>query len=188
MRFLNFFLSILGFCTILLSGVLLLALSLNLVTPEILHAQMAWIETAPQTRLLLGAIGGTLLVLTVALLQTLMQSLRRQKTIAFHNPDGEVTVSLETINDFVKKIGQELNGVKELKPSVTAGRSGILVTVQAVLWSDSQIPEITEGLQSIIRNHIHELLGVEEQITVRVHVGKIVQRTGQKEAVEERVV
>ena len=48
--------------------------------------------------------------------------------------------------------------------------------MRAVLWAEGNIPEITEKVQFVIKNRLQEMLGIEENISVRVHVSKILPR------------
>ena len=187
MRFVSHLLRLLGVLLILLSGVSLLVLSLRLVLIEEISNSLTVVYTSPKIRLLLGLAGASILLITVALARAILQQIQMERTIAFHNPDGEVTVALEAIEDFIRKVGGELSGVREIKPYVKATRSGIVITLRATLWTDVHIPEVTEGLQNVIRGHLHEILGVEEPVTIHVHVGKLSQRA-KGDLVEEKVV
>jgi uncharacterized alkaline shock family protein YloU len=45
------------------------------------------------------------------------------------------------------------------------------------LWSEAHIPEATERLQALVKSRVQEMLsGVEEPVSVRVHVAKISHR------------
>ena len=187
MRFVSHLLRLLGVLLILLIGVSLLVLSLRLLLIEEISNILTYVYASPKIRLLLGIAGGAVLFITIALSRAIVQQLQKERTIAFRNPDGEVTVALEAIEDFIRKVGSELSGVREIKPYVKATRSGIVITLRATLWTDVHIPEVTEGLQNVIRGHLHEILGVEEPITIHVHVGKLSQRP-KGVGVEEKVV
>lgn len=188
MRWISVILSIVGVLFMLLSGLLLLALSLRFVLIEEVAFLLDTLYRSPNLRLLLGAAGLFFLLATLFLAQGLRHKMQRERTIAFHNPDGDVTVRLEAIQDFIKKIAGDLGGIKEIKPVVRATRSGILITVRAVLWADTPIPETTETLQGIIRNHIHEILGVEEALTIQVHVEKVATRPKHEKMEEAKIV
>jgi len=188
MRFLSIVLRFLGLFLILSFGILLLVLSTQLLPIEEITELLTMIYDSPTLRLSLGIIGAAILFITMGLTQFIVQQIEKEKTIAFQNPDGEVTVTLESIKDFVKKIGNEFKGIKEIRPEIRATRKGILITIKAVLWSDTSIPETTEGLQSMIRSHIQSVLGVEEEIKIHVHVGKVIPRMKVENLSREKVV
>ena len=139
-----------------------------------------WLQTAYQDdQLRLGCflLGAGLIILNWTIAQLTLAKFQREKTIAFENPDGQVTVSLSAIEDFVRKATRELPGVKDLRSDVIAGKGKIFVRARVSLWSEAHIPEVTEQIQSLIRTRVQEMLsGIEEPVHVQVHVAKIAHR------------
>ena len=64
--------------------------------------------------------------------------------------------------------------IKELRPDVIATKKGIIVDLRLVLKSEANIPELTGRLQDITRSKLQEVLGIEEQIIIKIHVTKII--------------
>ena len=139
-----------------------------------------WLQAAygeQRLRLAVFLIGIGLIVLNWVIIQLSINKLQRQKTIAFENPDGQVTISLSAIEDFIRRSTRELPEVKELRSNVIAGKGRIQVRARVTLWSEAHIPEVTERVQSLIRSRVQEMLsGIEEPVHVRVHVAKIAHR------------
>jgi uncharacterized alkaline shock family protein YloU len=100
--------------------------------------------------------------------------MQREKTIAFNNPDGQVTVSLSAIEDFIKRLSSTIMEIRDLRSNVVAGKKGIEINTRISLWAEANIPATTENIQATIKHRIQEMLGIEEAIIVRIHVGKIV--------------
>ena len=124
----------------------------------------------------MGITGVLLVFISIMVIQITMGKIRRQKTIAFENPDGQVTISLTAIEDFIKRALKQLPEVKDLRPYVKAGKKGITIINRVTLFSDIHIPETTEKIQGIIKSRVQDMLGVEEPINIRVHVVKIVHK------------
>ena len=164
-----------GIGVFLLWGIsfLLFTLALGFLSPETLQGWFSRLYDSPKLRWGLGLLAVAALAGGVLLLRWTVRDVQRRRTIAFPNPDGEVTVSLEAIENLVKQLGMEQEGVQALKASASASRDGILVELKTTLWSSCQIPETTERLQGLIRSHLHDMLGVEGPVTVRVHVGSV---------------
>ena len=160
----------------LLWGVSLLffILALGLLPPERVQGWLSYVYDSAKLRLGFGGLAVVALAGGIGLLRWTVRDIQRRRTIAFPNPDGEVTVSLEAIEAFVKQLGMEQEGVQELKASASASGDGILVELKTALWSSCQIPETTEHLQRLVRSHVHDMLGVEGPVTVHVHVGSVV--------------
>ena len=70
--------------------------------------------------------------------------------------------------------------IKDLRSNVVAGKKGVEINTRVSLWADENIPDITNNVQDVIKNRIQDILGIEDPITVRVHVGKIVQKERKK--------
>ncbi len=158
-------------------GAGLMAFSLQWIP---LEGAIQWLESAyleQRLRLAFFLTGMGLIVLNWAIVQLTLAKLQRQKTIAFENPDGQVTVSLSAIEDFIRRSAKELSEVKELRSDVVAGKGRILVRARVTLWSEAHIPEVTERIQMLIRSRVQEMLsGMEEPVQVKVHVAKIAHR------------
>ena len=152
----------------------LFILALGLLPPESVQGWFSYVYDSAKLRLGFGGSAVVALAGGIGLLRWTVRDIQRRRTIAFPNPDGEVTVSLEAIEAFVKQLGMEQEGVQELKASASASRDGILVELKTALWSSCQIPETTERLQKLVQSHVHDMFGVEGPVTVRVHVGKVV--------------
>ncbi len=161
----------------ILLGVGLISFSLHGIPVE---GAIRWLETVyaeHNLRVACFLAGIGLVLLNWAIVQLTLAKLQRQKTIAFENPDGQVTVSLSAVEDFIRRAARELPEVKDLRSDVVAGKGRIFVRARVVLWSEAHIPEVTERIQALVRSRVQEMLaGIEEPVVVRVHVAKIAHR------------
>lgn len=160
----------------LIIAALFIMVALNIMPQELIVNMAAAIYASQNTRLALGITGALLILISAMVVQITMGKIQREKTIAFENPDGQVTISLTAIEDFIKRALKQLPEVKELRPSVKAGKKGIKIINRVTLFSDINIPETTERIQNIVKNRVQDMLGVEEPITIVVHVVKIVHK------------
>ncbi|UCB57380.1 MAG: alkaline shock response membrane anchor protein AmaP [Candidatus Omnitrophota bacterium] len=163
-------------CTLVFAalGGILVALSLDLFTLQNLTDFLRLAFEIENINLIVGGSGLFLIIASICIAQISFGRMQREKTIAFDNPDGQVSVSLSAIEDFIKRLSSGMSEVKDLRSNVVAGKKGIEINVRVSLWADANIPESTESIQAIIKNRIQEMLGIEETIIVKVHVGKIV--------------
>lgn len=162
-------------------GVFLVGLALMAFPMEQVSAFLEDIYESGRTRWALGLIGLASLVIAVLVVRLTVGKIQRERTIAFQNPDGAVTISLSAIEDFIKRVGRDIPEVKEVKSDVVATKHGVEISSRVSLWSDVNIPEITEKIQSLVKTRLQDMLGIEETIHVRVHVSKIVQPEGKRE-------
>lgn len=113
------------------------------------------------------------------LLENLIYGRRRmERTIAFDNPAGQVTVSLAAIEDLIKALTVQHPEIREIKPFLTANKKGIDAQVRLVLRSQANIPDLTAKLQDSIRRKIEEAVGMEGKIGIRIHVAKMMLEEG----------
>lgn len=157
----------------LLVGGILVSISLGLVLQETVIDTLTIIYDTPNMRLAVGVTGALLIFISLLVMQIALGKLAREKTIAFENPDGQVTISLSAIEDFIKRTLKQLPEVKELRPNVKATKKGITVINRVTLYSDITIPETTEKIQGLIKARVQDMLGVEEPVTIKVDVVKI---------------
>ncbi len=101
---------------------------------------------------------------------------RRQKerTIAFDNPAGPVSVSLSAMEDLIRRIVVRVPEIKEIRPTIIATKKGLDVEIKLILRTDVHIPEMTAKLQDLIRSKIQDVIGLEGKINIRIHVVKII--------------
>jgi len=156
-----------------LVGGLFIIIALEVAPIDAIKDALDLIYTTPNTRLILGITGVLLIFISLLVVQITMGKIQRERTIAFENPDGQVTISLTAIEDFIKRSLKQLPEVKELRPFVRASKKGIIIKNRVTLFSDVNIPETTEKIQNIVKARVQDMVGVEEPITIRVHVIKI---------------
>mgnify|MGYP001248070231 CR=1 FL=1 len=184
MNFFRGIISLLYLLIYVLIGGALIVLSLGIFSAEEIASGVQYLYSSPNVKLAAGVLGLLFVLIGLISVRATFRRMKREKTIAFENPDGQVVVSLAAIEDFIKRIVKQLPQVKELKSAVTAGKRGITVVSKATLFSDSNIPETTEKIQSMIKGKLLEMLGIEESINIKIHIAKLIGKGG-KEDVEE---
>lgn len=159
-----------------LVGGFFIALSFEAVSINALQALLEYVYSSTNTKLAIGITGLLLIFISILVARLVMGKIQREKTIAFENPDGQVTISLTAVEDFIKRAIKHMQEVKEMRPSVRANKKGIIVINRVTLFSDVNIPEVTEKIQNIIKTRVQDMLGIDEPINIRVHVVKIVHK------------
>lgn len=167
-------------------GLFLLLVSVKFIQSEPLLNALDYIYASMNLRVGVAVVGGLLILISIAAYQFTVARIERQKNIAFNNPDGQVTISLSAIEEFIKRIGSSLPEIKELKSDCIATKKGIDISTRVIFWSDANIPEATEKIQGLIRSRIQEMLGIDEPIIVKVHVTKIAARQEPRQSKKEK--
>ncbi len=160
----------------LILGCGLIVFSLNAIPLDEIFFALEYAYQTLNVQIIVGLVGLLVIVYSLFAVQLALGNIQREKTIAFENPSGRVTISLNAIEDFIKRISAHLSEIKELRASVTANKKGVHVISRVIIYSDANIPEATEKMQGILKNKIQEMLGIEEPINIKVHIAKIVAR------------
>lgn len=168
-------------------GLVLILIAFNIVLPEDATNLFIYIQSSVNSRIVTGLTGLLLILLSFSFAQLILGRFQREKTIAFTTASGEVTIALSAIEDLIRRLAGILPEIKELRPDVIATKKGIVVDLRVILKSEANIPELTARLQDVTRSRIQEVLGVEEQIIIRIHVAKIisVEEKKKKENIKE---
>ncbi len=152
-----------------------IAVSYNLLLPQDIDNFLGLIQGSFNLRMIVATSGILLIVISISFAQFILGRFQREKTIAFPTASGEVTIALSAVEDLIRRLAGIIPEIKELRPDVIATKKGgITVDLRVVLKEEANIPELTERLQEITKSKIQEVLGIEEQITIRIHVAKII--------------
>lgn len=172
------FVTVLGvfFYTIVffLIGGFLIAFALDWLDLQDIYKIVGYMQLNLNTKIITGLVGSLLIIISISFAQLILGGIEKERTIAFNAPTGQVTIALSAVEDLIKRLTQNFSVIKELRPSVVAGKKGVEVNLRIILQSEVNIPDLTSQLQETIKTKIQEMLGIEEQITVKIHVAKII--------------
>lgn len=158
-----------------LIGVILISFALNKIQPQEVSYLLEYLQNSATYRLVVGASGILLIVVSYLFAQSILGRFQQERTIAFVTSSGQVTIAMTAVEDLIRRIAKDIPEIRELRPHVIAKKKGtIVVDLRVVLRSEASIPELTDRLQDLTRSRIQEVLGVEEQIIIRIHVAKII--------------
>ncbi|MFH1339573.1 MAG: alkaline shock response membrane anchor protein AmaP [Candidatus Omnitrophota bacterium] len=155
-------------------GGFLIAFALDWLKLQDIYTVLGYTQVNLNSKIITGLAGFLLVVISISFAQIILGKMEKEKTIAFNTPTGQVTIALAAVEDLIKRLTQNFSEIKELRPNVIAGKKGVEVDLRIVLYSEVNIPELTTHLQDIIKTKIQEMLGIEEQVTVKVHIAKII--------------
>lgn len=131
-------------------------------------------------------IGFVLIIINLGLL--LLQSFIYEKvrTISFDNPEGEVSISVKAVEDFVAKICREINSVIDVTPYILPYKDGVKIRLKLAVETDVNLPELTGMLQQTVKEKVQAILGIDNVKAVEVNVNKLVaEAKSKKENIED---
>jgi len=172
------FLTVLGIlfysAVIMVAGAALIIFSFNILQPQDISSAFSYVQDNPNLRVAIGLSGALLILISYSFAQLILGRFQRERTIAFATSGGQVTISLSAVEDLIRRLANIIPEIKELRPDVIATKKGIIADLRVILKSEANIPELTSRLQEITRAKVQEVLGIEEQIVIKIHVAKII--------------
>ena len=121
-----------------------------------------------------AGLGLLILWLNYVFIKAMSDEQKREKTIAFDNPTGRVSVSLDALEDLTRRVIAGVGEVREVRSSIRVGKRGLEIDARLVLNTDVNIPEMTAHLQDLVKRKVQDTIGIEETPTVRIHIAKII--------------
>lgn len=154
-------------------GAVLVLLSLNILVAAKLIETVNVIVQNPAYQITGTVIGVIIMLIGVIAPYRLEKRIKRNRFISFQNPDGEVTISLSAVEDYIHKIAKSIPGIKDVRSHVSSGKKGINVITDVSISASTNIPEVTERIQMEVKNKVQSMLGIEESINIRMNIKKI---------------
>lgn len=111
-----------------------------------------------------SVVGVLIVLIFLASVKLLLSSLQRRvvsHAIIKDTPLGQIHITVEALENLVLKTGYQVTGVKELKPRIIMGESGVTVILKAIVSSDLNIPSVSDQLQLRIKDYLAETAGIE---------------------------
>ncbi|MFZ3170687.1 MAG: alkaline shock response membrane anchor protein AmaP [Carboxydocellales bacterium] len=142
-------------------GILSVALFLVVIGWEVpIRIWNGVVQSNPQHILLLIGIAMFFLI-SVKLLVASLQRRVVSHTMVKANPLGQIHITVEALENMILKTGYQIAGIKELKPRIILADNGTTVVLKAIVFSDMNIPEITDQLQLRVKDYLAEVAGIE---------------------------
>lgn len=167
---------------LVLIGILMMVFAVVFTFPKLqpqcitfINDLLIYTQNNPNTRIIIFLSGILLILISFSLAQLILSRFQREKTIAFTTSSGQVTIALSAVEDLIRRVGNVIPEIKELRPDVWAAKKDtIIADLRVVLKSESNIPELTSRLQELTRLKLQEVLGIEGEIIVKIHIAKII--------------
>jgi uncharacterized alkaline shock family protein YloU len=138
-----------------------------------LDTMFASLVSDPRIQITLMVIGAIVFISGLIAPGRMERKIKKNRVVSFQNPDGEVSVSLTAIEEYIHKAARSIQGIKDVKSRVTITRRGIDITAAVNISAGMNIPEVTERIQMAVKNKIQNILGVEENINMKIHINRI---------------
>lgn len=126
-----------------------------------------------RNRLIIGSVIIFFLFISMKFfLQALSGPAVSEQAVVKETEIGQIRVSIDALENMVYRVGNQIKGVREIRPRVACFPEGIKILIKAVLLPDVSVPEVTDEIQSRVKHYISEHVGI-NVATVKILVEDI---------------
>lgn len=123
----------------------------------------------------MAGIGGIIVFLSLLYLVTFAPRRPKMRYISYESgDDGSVSISDSAVRDYIRKLSGEFGNIVSIEPKLRTEKNGISIDLNVKLVAGSRIPELSQALQSRVRESLREGLGIAEVTEVKVRIQEIV--------------
>jgi uncharacterized alkaline shock family protein YloU len=118
-------------------------------------------------------LGGIMVLLSLLYLVTFGPRRPKVRYISFASGDDTVSISVNAVRDYIRKLSGEFSAVVSIDPKIRAEKDRISIDLHVNLVAGVRIPELSMALQSRVRESLRDGLGIDEVNEVKVRVQEI---------------
>ena len=128
--------------------------------------------STPQNRVVVGTLAILLIVIALLLLFAGLKSpaIRKNDSVIINSElNGQVSITVPAIKLIIMKAVKKVEGVKDIKPSVSSSEEGLVVYLHMMINPEHNVPEMSKNLQQVVKQYLEEIGGLQvSQVKVLV--------------------
>ena len=124
----------------------------------------------------LGAIIGFLIIFSVIIRVIIFINSRNERFVDFDSSDGSVGISDKAMKDFVDRVAYEFSSVKHAQTKVISTKGSLGFILKIKILEGNNILELSQQMQSRIRQSVMSSLGIENVENVSIKVSEIIKK------------
>lgn len=175
MKVINAFAQIFAIFAFLTLGSLLIIVALHVLSVEDAMFKIRELYASPLKSFHTGLVGFFFIMVGLIFSKMLVKKGRESDAIIYQSEIGPMIVSVNAIEDVVKKVLKRFNMVKEWKIKSLIHGKDLELRLRLVLWSGTGVQSLLAEIQEEVGNRIRKILGPENNIEVLCDVIKIVE-------------
>ena len=129
----------------------------------------------------LGAIIGFLIIFSVIIRVIIFINSRNERFVDFDSSDGSVGISDKAMKDFVDRVAYEFSSVKHAHTKVISTKGSLGFILKIKILEGNNILELSQQMQSRIRQSVMSSLGIENVENVSIKVSEIIKKDASSE-------
>lgn len=128
--------------------------------------------STPKGRWLIGIIGAIFFMTSFRLIAVAFMRRGGGQPVLHETSLGMVSISLDAVENLVRKTARGVKGVRDIKAVVIHGKDGLRVHLTGTISPEVSIPQVSEEIQTAVRQYVKRVVGV-ELTDVRLEVENI---------------
>lgn len=157
---------------------LLYTLSLAVISAVVLGmsafgwlAPLDWVRTSltadPNGRWSVGIASFAFFVVSIVFIVYTFTPRYPSRALVHETELGEVHVTLEAIENLVKKVTRQIRGIRSVKARVGTTGGGLEIWLRTVMSPDVSVPAVSEEIRTTLKSYVKNVVGAE---VTEVHV------------------
>ena len=124
----------------------------------------------------LGSIIGFLIIFSVIIRVIIFINSRNERFVDFDSDDGSVGISDKAMKDFVDRVAYEFSSVRHAQTKVISTKGSLGFILKIKILEGNNILELSQQMQSRIRQSVMSSLGIENVENVSIKVSEIIKK------------
>ena len=101
-----------------------------------------------------------IIALSLVIISFCMMFSKESSTVVKATENGNIRISLETVNTIAAKAVKGIQPVRDVKVNAVSTENGMVINVKIALMNDSVIPEVTIQVQNVVKNQVENIVGL----------------------------
>lgn len=99
-------------------------------------------------------------ILSLTFLLSGIRSNKDKRAVSKHTNIGEISISLNSIENIAQNAAKKVSGVKESKTVVKKAEDGVAIDIRTVVMPELSIPTISEDVQGRVKKAVEDASGI----------------------------
>jgi uncharacterized alkaline shock family protein YloU len=187
MKVINVFAQVFSIFSFLTLGSLLMIVSLHILSVEDAVFKVRELYGSHWQSFQTAVVGILFILVGLIFSKTLVKHGRESDAVIFQSDRGPVIVSINAIEDVVKRVLKKFSLVKGVRIKTIIQGKNIEIKLRLSLWAGSDLPQILAEIQEDVASRVKKILGPENKLEVLCDVQHIEDHKNMNHSVQENL-
>lgn len=105
-------------------------------------------------------VGVAILIVGLRLVYISLLGRKSEGALVARSELGDVSITIPAVENMVQRTAMQVEGIREVRPSVVTRPEGVAVKIKAWLQKDVNVPELAAEVQEVIKSYLKEVAGL----------------------------